>query len=200
MNNSEFAKIVSSTQKTIENVLNSAKNRVLNNKNKLLKTMDGATGIKTGYTKKAGRCFVGSAKRENMELVCVLLNCGPMFEECRELLERGFSEYKMIELIEPNLVIGEVSVTNGDIAKAKVAVREGAKLPLKVSEIDTTQIIYDIPHEIESPKTAGDPIGKFEIYSSKDLIFSDEIYIIEDVKSKSTNLGESLIKDFVHLG
>ena len=199
LQNSEFAKIVSSTEKRIENVLNSAKNRVLKNKNKLLLNMEGATGVKTGYTKKAGRCFVGSAKRNGMELVCVLLDCSPMFEECQNLLEKGFSEFKMIDLLEPNSVVGEVMIENGYSPKTKVVVKGGAKLPLKVSEVDDVQIVYDVPSKVEAPKRAGDVVGKFEIYASKDLIFSDEIYIIEDVKSKSSNFGETLIKDFVHL-
>ena len=54
--------------------------RVMRNKNTLLWSYDGANGVKTGFTKKAGRCFVGSAKRR-MQLVSVVLNCGPMFEE-----------------------------------------------------------------------------------------------------------------------
>lgn len=60
--------------------------RVLHNKNKLLKTLDGCIGIKTGFTKKCGRCFVGAREVNGQKIVCVVLDCGPMFEESAALL------------------------------------------------------------------------------------------------------------------
>jgi D-alanyl-D-alanine carboxypeptidase len=53
--------------------------RVLTNKNKMLRLYEGANGVKTGYTKKAGRCLVSGARRNGMQLICVVLaarTCG----------------------------------------------------------------------------------------------------------------------------
>ena len=199
LKNPEFAKIVSTRQKTISNTLNTAKNRVLNNKNKLLKNMENATGVKTGYTKAAGRCFVGSAKKDDMELVCVLLNCVPMFEECQALLEKGFAEYKMVDVLGSGEVVGEVSTENCDTKSVKIVARHGARLPLSVAESDTIEIVYDFPKVISAPQTKDFPIGKFDIYASKDLIFSGKIYIIEDVKSEEKTFGGEIVKDWIHL-
>lgn len=64
--------------------------RTMLNKNKILGMLDGGNGIKTGYTKAAGRCLVSSAKREDREIICVVLGCGPMFEESRDMINEAF--------------------------------------------------------------------------------------------------------------
>ncbi len=66
--------------------------KTLKNKNKILFEYDGGNGVKTGYTKKAGRCLVSSAKRENRQLVAVCLNVPDMFGLCKNLLDYGFSQ------------------------------------------------------------------------------------------------------------
>lgn len=67
-------------------------NRVITNKNKMLTMLEGGNGIKTGYTKAAGRCLISSAERDGKEVICVVLSCGPMFEESCGLIEDAFSE------------------------------------------------------------------------------------------------------------
>ena len=61
------------------------------NKNKLLFFYDGAIGVKTGYTKQAGRCLVSAAKRGNTVLICTVLNCAPMYERSAQLLDKAFA-------------------------------------------------------------------------------------------------------------
>ena len=92
MEDPRFVEIVSARSHVIES---SEGRRTIANKNKLLKNMEGANGVKTGYTKQAGRCFVGSAPQGDMTLVGTVLNCGPMFEECESMLEYGFANYHM---------------------------------------------------------------------------------------------------------
>ena len=66
------------------------------NKNKLLfGTLEGACGIKTGYTKEAGRCLVGAAERDGITLVSVVLNCPRMYERSEALLDDAFSQYEI---------------------------------------------------------------------------------------------------------
>ena len=73
--------------------------RVLENKNKLLTTYEGATGGKTGFTNKAGRCLVFSAERDDMELIGVVLNCPNWFQEAETILDRGFENWQMVTLL-----------------------------------------------------------------------------------------------------
>ena len=94
MKNPVFESIVSTKRYTMP-WMGRDYDRVVMNKNKILSTFDGGDGIKTGYTKRAGRCLVSSATRDGMRVICVVLDCGPMFEECGALMERAFSEYKL---------------------------------------------------------------------------------------------------------
>lgn len=61
------------------------------NKNKILFNYAGGNGIKTGFTKKSGRCLVSSATRDGKTYICTVLNCGDMFEECMRLMDCAFS-------------------------------------------------------------------------------------------------------------
>ena len=73
--------------------------RLLQNKNRLLRSLDGCVGVKTGFTKKAGRCYVGARQASGMTVVCAVLNCGPMFEETEEILKQAATEYTMTRLL-----------------------------------------------------------------------------------------------------
>lgn len=65
------------------------------NKNKLQTQFEGACGVKTGFTKEAGRCLVGAAEREGRLLVSVVLNSPQMYERTEQLLESAFSGLKV---------------------------------------------------------------------------------------------------------
>ena len=103
LTNDTFCDIVSSKSAKIGST-DRENYRVLYNKNKLLNNFEFADGVKTGYTKKSGRCFVGSATKNGMQLVCVVLNCGPMFEETKTLLEYGFSNYSLQTIVPKNKI------------------------------------------------------------------------------------------------
>ena len=62
------------------------------NKNKMLFTYDGAMGVKTGYTKEAGRCLVSAAERDGKRIICTVLNSPNMFERSKELLNTAFDK------------------------------------------------------------------------------------------------------------
>lgn len=79
-------------------------NKVFVNKNKLLGRYELADGVKTGYTKRAGRCFVGSASRNGMRLIAVVLNCAPMFEQTQQALEWAFDRYTQKRFFKNQLI------------------------------------------------------------------------------------------------
>lgn len=139
--------------------------RVITNKNKLLKTLDGADGVKTGYTKKAGRCFVGSATRGGMSLVCVVLNCGPMFEESASLMEYGFENYALKCIVPKNKMLGRK--THGKKSLVYTC-SEGFSYPLRKdgSEDEKISVFADTVNR------------KLEIKFDNELIFSSTIGII----------------------
>jgi len=93
--NEEFVKIVST--KTAKIVVD-GEAQYIGNKNKLLKLYEGANGVKTGYTKKSGRCLVGGAMREGMQLISVVLNYNDMWNDTIRMLNYGFDNYNMVPI------------------------------------------------------------------------------------------------------
>ncbi len=90
MKNPEFKKIVSTANYN-------GKYKSFINKNKMLKFCEGANGIKTGYTVKAGRCLVSSAERCGMDIVTVVLNCPDMYAHSCSLFDKCFKTYKLLK-------------------------------------------------------------------------------------------------------
>ena len=111
--------------------------RLLVNKNKLLNNFADADGVKTGYTKKAGRCFVGSATRDGMQVVVVVLNCGPMFEETADMLDVAFNNYSLQSAIPQNKICGS-RMENGK--RVFYMCPDGFSYPVKNGEQVTTKI------------------------------------------------------------
>lgn len=91
MQNPLFKTIVSAKSYVVEGNY-THDNYYFGNKNKMLLMMDGADGVKTGYTKNSGRCLVSSATREGKQLICVVLNVHDMWNVSKNLLEKGFEQ------------------------------------------------------------------------------------------------------------
>ncbi len=89
MKNDVFAKIVGTKKVTVGK---GELTRVWCNKNKILSLYDGGNGIKTGFTKAAGRCLIASAERDGVTVVSVVLNRGDMFNDCMNLMDRAFDK------------------------------------------------------------------------------------------------------------
>lgn len=183
LENPTFAEIVKTQKTVIPNEFKANENRLLKNKNKLLAQFEYADGVKTGYTKKAGRCFVGSATRNGMQLVCVLLDCKPMFEECAKLLERGFEEFELVDLLSAYDVCGKIKVTNADETEVGIFTRSEFVYPLTAQEKSNVHITRNLPESVAAPIKKNQEVGQLEINLGNDLIFCEKIYTINSVES-----------------
>ena len=187
LSNPEFAEIVSTKKKSISNELKSKFSRDLINKNKLLKNFEYADGVKTGYTRKAGRCFVGSATKDGMQLVCVLLNCGPMFEECEKLLKKGFEEYKMYKVVSKDDKIGEVKVSKSKVNKIELYSGQDFYYPLKREELKDVNFSVKYEKEKSAPIKKGEELAEVQVKIKNQLIFSKKIYNINYIEPNTFN-------------
>lgn len=183
MQNDIFKEIVSTQNKKIVN--SDGKTRYLKNKNKLLTGLEGCCGVKTGFTNDAGRCLVTSCERDGMTIVCVVLNCGPMFEESKELIERTFSEYHLIDLTSGYAFNDVINVTEGRQQKVKIGTYGKYLYPLKTEELSKVSYVYDIDEIIEAPVDKGSEVGEVKIFIDNDLHFSEKIYTMESVRRNS---------------
>lgn len=102
--NADFRKIVSTRSTTAGE---GESRRYFANKNKLLGTFDGANGVKTGFTTKSGRCLVGGAYRDGMQLVSVVLNRYDMWAATKSMLEDAFGQYEMKDVFSLPLAEGD---------------------------------------------------------------------------------------------
>ena len=176
MQNEVFKEIVGTRKITIPWTTRDY-DRTMVNKNKMLSNYEGATGIKTGYTKKAGRCLVSSAKRNGMDVVTVVLNCGNMWEKSTELLDYSFENYNMKKLVEADHVIGFIDIENSE-EKCAVITDKDIILPLSEQELLNLKIEYNYPKIIKPPYNKKETVGEIKIYTSNNLIFLQKIYTI----------------------
>ena len=168
MRNEDF-RTITSTQKKIIPWVGNEYSRVLENKNRLLSTYEGATGGKTGYTSKAGRCLVFSAERDGLELIGTVLNCYTWFDTAAVMLDYGFDHFRMERALEGGQVATQVTVLDGDRASVDAiaseplagAVEIGAKVSVEVDSKTLT-----------APVRAGQTIGTARLVSNGKTIAS----------------------------
>jgi len=129
MRNPEFAKIAATKDITINGP---EYKRPLANKNRLLRSNPDVVGVKTGFTSKAGRCYVGALRDNGMTVICVVLNCGPMFPESENLMESAINEFFMHKILCSQKVI-----TN---KKQTVMVAKDFYYPLRQGEVDKIEV------------------------------------------------------------
>ena len=157
--------------------------KLLKNKNKLLWSMEGCEGVKTGYTDNARRCFVASAKRNGMRLICVVLNCGPMFEEAERFLNLAFDNYKMYNLLSSYSPNRNVLVENGEKEEVETLTRRHFSLPLTSQEYQKIEYNVNLPSKIEAPVEKEQELGTLEIKLNENVLFEEKIYSQTEIKS-----------------
>ncbi len=157
--------------------------RYLVNKNRLLNSLDGCIGVKTGYTSGAGRCLVSSVERDGMTVVCVVLNCGLMFEESANLLNAAFVKYQNAEVLPSYNFICNIPVIDGEKNKVRVYNPQGFKYPLTIEEQANINVDYDLPNQIKAPIKSEQKVGVAKVYLKDKLLFETDILAMEDVDS-----------------
>ncbi len=180
MKNPVFAQIVSTRRYTMP-WQGRNYDRVILNKNKLLASFDGCDGVKTGFTKKAGRCLVSSATRNGMRVISVVLNDGPMFEDCAALMERAFDEYELVQLVPENDVCCRVPVSEGKAAEVGVAPTDRFSYPLRADERDKVRVAFEPAESLAAPVQKGAEAGNFSVTLDNRLLFTGKLYTINSV-------------------
>jgi D-alanyl-D-alanine carboxypeptidase (penicillin-binding protein 5/6) len=160
-------------------------NRVLKNKNALLWDFEGANGIKTGYTKISRRCLASAAERSGMQLVCIVLDCQPWFEDSMTLLNYGFANFKPYTIISEKQILGQVPVVDGFEKQVDVVCRERIVLPVKKEEEKKIKIKSHLPHSIKAPVKAGIKAGYVEVTLGEDVNIRKDLYTASYIKENT---------------
>ena len=166
--NEKFREFSGTEMDTIEWVSPVNKRMVVKNSNKLLGTMPGVNGIKTGWTNAAGGCLAASAKRDGVQLIAVVLHSDDVntrFTEAGKLLEYGFSKVKKMKSMDKSRTERTVLVSHREGFKVTAHPQEDVKFPLLQgdSEKDYT-IKISGSGVVEAPIEKGQRVGQATVY------------------------------------
>ncbi|MBE5770655.1 MAG: D-alanyl-D-alanine carboxypeptidase [Clostridiales bacterium] len=157
--------------------------RVLTNKNKLLSSYPGAIGVKTGYTKAAGRCLVFAAERDGMCLIGVVLNCPDWFNESAALLDRGFENWQMVTMLEAGESVREIPVENGIRESVQARAAENLAAPMEINA--WPDLIIDLPASLPAGVKKGDIIGSAALTDGGKTLITVPLYAGESVPERT---------------
>lgn len=132
--------------------------RMMTNHNKLLSRMEGCIGLKTGYTRAAGRTLVSCAERNGQRLVAVTLQDGNDWADHQALYDYGFSQYPAFAAAERGETLETVPVYGGSQDTVPLAAADSFSWPLKAGETLETRL--ELPLPIRAPITAGTRVGQ----------------------------------------
>lgn len=131
--------------------------RYLTNHNKLLWRVEGADGVKTGYTKTAGRILVSSATRDGRRLVCVTINAPDDWNDHAALLNNGFDDYEVKQIVEKGQVLGTVEVIGGEVNAVELIADDAFSYAL--SKEETPRLELTGPGFVYAPAARGGDAG-----------------------------------------
>ena len=138
----------------------------LNNTNKLIRFYDGATGLKTGFTREAGYCISATAERDGMELIAVIMKGNTSDSrnaDAKALLNYGFSTYALVDIQpEKPLPVLPVVLGTADTVSA-VLPEEGRTLLLEKSQTGGLTQTVELPEAVTAPVCAGDRLGTLTV-------------------------------------
>lgn len=172
--------------------------RDLYNKNKILSLYNGGNGIKTGFTKNAGRCLIASSIRDNMQVVAVVLNRGDMFGECMQLMDYAHAEYCITKVVDKTAPVTEVGIKDGKaggkyVFSTPLYASEDKYYPVKKNGTEQVSTSVEVPPQIAAPHNKSDSVGKIEISLDNRLIFSEKLYTMDNIEKKNFR---DKVKDF----
>ncbi len=179
LKNEEFVRIASTKKKIIPWPGNEY-SRVLQNKNRLLTSYEGALAGKTGYTDNAGRCLVFSAERNGMVLIGAVLNCPTWFDTAEKLLDYGYESYRMEHFYDAGQIVHTLDLSGGQKRTVDLVAASQLAFPLRIGE--TYEIGLLIPDEAPAPVRKGDVAGRAVAYidgleiASVDLLYQKDVY------------------------
>ncbi len=154
------------------------------NTNKLLRTYNGAIGVKTGFTQDAKYCLSAAATRSDMTLVAVILGAESSqirFSEAQRLLDYGYANYEVVKIADRDEIIGNASVEKGSVPFTDL--KADHKIQVLVPKGSASEISYKTSpnNDIAAPIKEGDTAGKVIITKNEEVIAKYDLSAASDV-------------------
>lgn len=154
------------------------------NRNPLLNSLDGADGLKTGYTKEGGYGMVGSAVQNGLRLIVAvngLEDAADRAADAKRLLEWGFRNFESRTLFAAGHTVGYAKVFGGEAGSVKLSAGEPVKVMVQRNGNDklVARIIYKGP--VRAPVASGQPVGVLKVWRGQNLALEMPLHAAEDV-------------------
>jgi D-alanyl-D-alanine carboxypeptidase/D-alanyl-D-alanine carboxypeptidase (penicillin-binding protein 5/6) len=178
MGNEEFARIAGSSTLQVE-FMEPEQKVSYTNHNKLLRIYDGCIGIKTGFTKKAGRTLVSAARRDGTTLIAVTLNAPDDWDDHMAMFDYGFETVKTVQMGGEALP-ETLPVAGSD--KQGIGLRMGQKLnmTLPIEQAQEVESLVLLPKFLYAPVRAGEKVGRVQYLMGGEEIYSVPIIAAEE--------------------
>lgn len=158
------------------------------NTNKLIRTYEGATGLKTGSTSLALYNLSASATKNNLSLIAVVLRAPTpkvRFSEAKLLLDYGFNTYDFKKIATKGEIFQNIEVKKGTESNINLVFENDGGVLIKKSEENKINQELNINENIEAPIRAGDVLGNINYYLDNELVFSANLVAEKDISKKS---------------
>ena len=172
MENPDFRRIVSA--KTYQ-----CPGHTMTNHNKLLWQYEGAVGVKTGFTKRAGRILVGSAERKGRRLISVTIHAPEDWQDHRRMLDYGFSQYVTETLVAAGQRVGTMPVMSGCCDTVSLRAAQGLDASVLPGESAEYRLLTG-PFRY-APVEQGEILGTLQVYLGRRLVGQMPVYAGEQV-------------------
>lgn len=174
LKNDEFREVVSTRSYTAQYIRPSGEIIPMEfaNHNRLLREYDGCIGVKTGFTKKCGRCLVSAARRGDSEYIVVTLNDPNDWKDHKELLELGFAGTHIVRAVSKGDCVKYIK--NGN-SKCEFIAASDYNLPLDGDKSRDIKLRPIMPETVNFSLNAGEKVGVIEIYCDDTYIDSVDI-------------------------
>lgn len=151
MENPVFHRVVSSKSAVFGS-------RIFTNHNKLLWCYEGTVGVKTGYTKSAGRILVSCAERDGRRLVAVTISDPDDWRDHMEMLDFGFKDFSDRQIVRAGEILAEVPVIGGAEETVHAVPADAYHYPTAPEE--QVELVCELPEFVYAPVLAGEPAGQ----------------------------------------
>lgn len=160
--------------------------RFMSNTNEMLTSYEGADGVKTGYTGKAGRCLITSATRDGRRFISVVLFCDSRDQRAlssKKILDYAFENYYPCNLIKGGY-FGDIPVYKGYESSVPLLINKSVTLPLTEYEAENLYTKISIPDTIKAPVERGANIGTISVYLNDEILCESAIIAEKSIKEK----------------
>ena len=193
MDNETFTKIVGTKSTTI--YINN-QSRQINNTNELLGVLNGVVGVKTGFTNNAGRCLVTETKRNNMDIITIVLGADTKKDRTKDsvnLIEYTFSKYKMYNLEEriieefnkwKNINEKRILITKGKQNNPKLALGAIEKATIPICDNDKIEYSINALTEVEAPVEQWNVMGTLTVKLNGEILENIDIVNVNEVQKR----------------